>query len=212
MKIWFLIVFCCMSTFLYSQNTYYVVEDARYRNVADNIIRKLIGDDFDKVFKFVVAWEYEDGEDNVNPNYRKGVRVYYNFVNSNNQKFDLKRKYVYGTSRISTGYSLYLDTSFKLIEPLDTKLLQKIYSYYDKKLLSEREADQIAIKNSKVSTSPTSKNRLFYQVDTDKFIWRIIREKQVVGNVQVEEFEIDAVKGKLLSYRKFTYVDGKSTR
>lgn len=211
MKIWFFIIFCSMSSLMYSQNTYYVIEDARYRNVADNIIRSVIGRDFDKAIKFVVAWEYGGGQDNEYPNYRKGVRVYYNFVNAYNQKFDLKKNFTYGSSRISTGYSIYLDASLKLIEPVDKNLLKKIYSYYDTKLITEREAERIALKNSKIETRSTSKNRLFYHVDNDKFVWRIIRER-VTTNVDVEEFEIDAIKGRLLNYRKFSYVDGKSNR
>jgi len=193
---------------MYSQNTYYVVEDPRYRRAADKVLQKAVGDDFDKVIHFVVAWEYGDGEDNVYPNYRRGVRVFYNFVNAWNQRFDVKRNFKYGTSRISTGYSIYLDENLRLIEPVDYQLLKKIYSYYEKKLISESEAERIALKNSKMETRPTAKNRLFYHIDSDKFVWRIVREREL-ENVDVEEFEIDAVKGRLLNYRKFQYVDGK---
>lgn len=195
----------------FSQKTY-VLKNNKYRETVDSLFQQNISPDFDKAIKFVIARDYYYVVDELLlstndiisfSQHNKGVGILYDFYNSDNQKIGIKYINEY-SSIYSSGYDIYIDSTYRTIKPIDFGLLKKIYSLYDAKLLSEKEAKEIAKIHSKYKSKDTRSNRLYYDTQLDKFIWRIVKEKGF-RNIEVEEFEIDAQNKTLVSYNAYPF-------
>ncbi|MBK5720716.1 hypothetical protein JGH11_07510 [Dysgonomonas sp. Marseille-P4677] len=196
---------------LFSQKTY-LVKNNKCREASDSLFQQNIGFDFDKAFKFVFATEdyYIADELLLSANeiiphsqYNKGGKVLYDFYNLDGQKIGFKNVYKY-TTRYSSGYEIYFDSIYSITKPIDFELLKKIYSLYDTKLISEKEAKEIAKTYSQYKSKDTRSNRLYYHAQLDKFIWRIVKQKGF-RNIEIEEFEIDAQDKTLISYETYPF-------
>lgn len=204
-KLLLLLVVLILPISLFSQ-TMYPTKDGRYREIADSLFRQNISFDFDKAIKFYSAYDYYYSDEDMLIWY-KGIQVRYFFVNSANQEYSFKRVNERGGSMTDYGYRVYLDTAYNLIEPIDFNLLNKVYSHYATKLITEKEAKEVAEANSKIKTNNTKNNSLYYHVQQDKFFWKVIRVKGF-KLVDIEKFEIDAHDKTLMSYTTYPFDRG----
>ena len=219
MRIIFCVIFACISLSAFTQ-TLYETDDARYREVADQAIRKIVGSDFQKSFEFVSAYDYYytdgkdaalvlmSGEEARSSARQNGIQVLYRFRNADGMYFGVRYTDRHGYRRISSGYRVYLNSAFQLLEPLDKSLLKKVHSQYKTKLISESRAQSIAGEPAGIAEPVDGRNnKLFYDVKSGRFIWRIIAGSGSRNDGAMQEFEIDARSGKVLSRQTYSADD-----
>ena len=177
----------------------YDLTDSIYREIADSLLESKTDLEFRKSIVYERTTEtfyYSDSSlknnEWINQKPKKGVNVYYQFIDSCNQIYSYQTK---GLRR--GGFEITFDFDYNIIKQPDFDQIKRITKAHNDCYISYETAQKIATDNSKPKSRKTWTNQLVYDLVIDKVYWLIKRESGFRNGV-IETIKIDALDKSIL--------------